>query len=187
MTQVTDSEAMAGMVPPHNLNAEKSVLGAMMLEPEAVAAAAERLKPDDFYYQSNARIFAAMLGLFGRGQPVDFVTLTDALEKEGVMETVGGYEYISGISTFVPSAAHVSEYIQIVEDRSVLRRLIRVASAITRDCYEASRDVEQILADAEKAIFGISQSKHRRGSCPFVTPSRRCLIRSRFCPRMAAR
>ncbi|NLG36738.1 MAG: replicative DNA helicase [Clostridiales bacterium] len=154
---------MAGRVPPHNLNAERSVLGAMMLETEAVARAVERLHPEDFYYQNNARIFAAMAGLFGKGQPVDFVTLTDALEKEGVMEAVGGYDYISSISTFLPSAAHVGEYIKIVEDRSVLRRLIRVMAELTEDCYAASKDVEQILQEAEKAIFGLSQSKHTRG------------------------
>lgn len=159
-------QGLPGRVPPHSLNAEKSVLGAMMLDGEAVARALERLNPTDFYFEANNRIFAAMGRLFSQGRPVDFVTLTDLLEQEGLLEAVGGYDYITQINTFVPSAAHVGEYIQIVEDRSMLRRLIHAAAKITEDCYNASRDVSEILSDAEKAIFSISQSKHRGGFVP---------------------
>lgn len=152
-----------GRVPPSSLQAEKSVLGAMMLSQEAMAAAAEALVKTDFYYEINGRIFDGMMRLYRHAQPVDFVTLTDQLERDGTLQALGGYEYISELNTFVPSAANVREYIKIVSEKSMLRRLIDAAGKITEDCYAGEKNIEAILSDAEKAIFSITQSRQTQG------------------------
>lgn len=158
--------AQAGRVPPNSLQAEKSVLGAMMLSQEAMAAAAEGLTGADFYYETHRRIFEGMMRLFSHAQPVDFVTLTDQMEKDGTLSALGGYDYISELNRVVPSAANVGEYIKIVAEKSMLRRLIDAAGRITEDCYTGEKPVELILADAEKAIFSITQSRQTKA---FVT------------------
>jgi len=150
-------------IPPHHVQAEKSVLGAMMLSEDAVSRACETLQPEDFYYEINGRIFRTMAQLYSSGQPVDFVTLTDRLEREGALDLVGGYDFIAEINGFVPSAANAEDYIVIVKDRSVLRRLIKSCASIMEDCYTSEKDVGTILSDAEKAIFTISQEKNRKG------------------------
>lgn len=155
-------QGVQNRVPPHNLNAEKSVLGAMMLDQKAVSAAVEALVQEDFYYPANALVFAAILELTSKGNPVDFVTVTDVLERQGVLEKAGGYDYIAELSTFVPSAANVSHYIDIVTQHSRLRQLIAVAGQISDDCYEMSKSPDEILQTAEKAIFNISQAGSKR-------------------------
>ena len=137
------------------------MLGAMMLSRDAVAAAMEHLTSEDFYYEINRRIFEAMVHLVRHSQPVDFVTLTDQLEKAGTLEALGGYDYVTEINGFVPSAANVEEYIRIVADRSTLRRLIAAATGILEESFAASKEVDVILGQAENAIFSIAQSKRR--------------------------
>jgi len=149
-------------IPPHNLNAEKSVLGAMLLDMDAVLAAVQILRAEDFYYSANGKIYEAMVQLYNQGRPVDFVTLTDHLETFGVLEAVGGYEYVTEISTFVPSFANVGDYIAIVRERALLRRLIKAGSQIIEAGYDHTRSVPEILSMAEKLIFDISQSGHSR-------------------------
>ena len=161
MSQPAMAAAPQGRVPPNSLQAEKSVLGAMMLSRDAVAAAMEHLTSEDFYYEINRRIFEAMVHLVRHSQPVDFVTLTDQLEKAGTLEALGGYDYVTEINGFVPSAANVEEYIRIVADRSTLRRLIAAATGILEESFAASKEVDVILGQAENAIFSIAQSKRR--------------------------
>ena len=144
-------------VPPHNLDAEKSVLGAMMLSKRAGAAAMENLTPADFYFGAHARIFEAMETLFNAAKPIDLVTLSDRLEKDGVLEAVGGYAYVADISGFVPTPANVEQYIKIVKGHSLLRRMIDASGTISQDCFEASRETDEILSAAEKAVFDVSQ------------------------------
>jgi len=163
MSEMIPGAQAGARVMPHNLNAEKSVLGAMMASRRALAAAIERLSDEDFYYLANRRMFSAMVNLFSSGQPVDFVTLTNMLEKTGALEDVGGYDYVLEVNTFVPTSANIAEYITIVEENSLLRRLIEAAAGILDDCYGRQGDVDEILASAEKAIFNISQKKHRKG------------------------
>ena len=151
-----------GRIPPNSLQAEKSVLGAMMLSQEAMAVAAESLVATDFYYEINGRIFEAMMRLYRHAQPVDFVTLTDQLEKDGTLQALGGYDYISEINRFVPSAANVREYITIVSEKSMLRRLIDAAGRITEACYAGEKPIDVILSEAEKAIFAVTQSRQTK-------------------------
>jgi len=151
---------------PHNLNAEKSVLGAMMLSQEAAVAAVQALKGEDFYLEANRRIFEVMGKLLTQSQPIDFITVTDLLDREHRLEVAGGYAYLSEINTYVPSAAHIGEYLRIVKDRSLLRQLIAAANGIIEDCYDGGRPVPEIMERAEKAIFSISQSRQNRTFVP---------------------
>ncbi len=154
-----------GRVPPHNLNAEKSVLGAMMLDPFAATHAA-RLKPEDFYYPANGQIFGAMLELMRLNKPVDFMTLSDLLERQGVLDSLGGLDYLLEINRFVPSASNMEHYVAMVMERSMLRQLIRLAGKITDECYEGAREAKAILQDAEKSIFSLSQREIKRDFMP---------------------
>ena len=151
-------EATARMLP-HSLEAEKSVLGGMLISREAAELVCEALKPEDFYLPAHQDIYTAMLQLYNRGNAVDSVTLIDALEREGKLNAVGSVSYITELSLFVPSAANVSHYIRIVEDRSVMRQLIRAGTDIVQDAQTGERPVGDMLDDAERRIFNISMKK----------------------------
>lgn len=144
-------------IPPHSLEAEQSVLGSMLLDSESVSAASGALKGEDFYSEAHKEIYEAMLDIYERGEPVDLVTLVDELRQRGTLEGVGGVTYISDLSMAVPSTANVKYYIRIVEEKSVLRRLIVASNEIIRESYEAQEELDIILDGAEKRIFEISQ------------------------------
>jgi len=150
-------------IPPQNMEAEQSVLGAMLIDSDAIVAAAEALQPTDFYREGHRKIFAAMLALFERGEPVDLITLAEELNQTGVLETVGGIAYLTTLANIVPTAANVDYYIKIVREKAVLRSLIHAATGIVTRCFEAKDDVEQIVDDAEKAIFDISRRSTPQG------------------------
>lgn len=157
------SERLDSRIPPHNLNAEKSVLGAMMLDSRAThSVAVARLLPDDFYYPANAQIFSAMLELVSQSKPVDLLTVHDMLEKRGTLETLGGLDYLVELNNFVPSAANVEHYAHMIVERSMLRQLIRIAGRISDDSYEGAREPTAILNDAEKEIFRLSERGQKR-------------------------
>jgi len=153
--------ASAARIPPHSANAEKSVLGSMMISQEAVAIATQTLKPEDFYFEIHKKIFECMLKLVRAGLPVDFVTLTDQMEKEGTLDALGGYDYVTELNRFVPTVAHAEEYVSIVADKSILRRLIAACGTITQESFE-SQDVTQVMQHAEQLIFSISQNRERK-------------------------
>lgn len=144
-------------IPPHNLEAEQSVLGSMLIDAEAVSVAAGSLKAEDFYSEAHKEIFEAMLNLYDRGEPVDLVTVVEELRQRGTLEGVGGAAYISDLSVAVPSTANLKYYIQIVEEKSILRQLIAASNEIIKDSYEAQEELDIILDRAEKRIFEISQ------------------------------
>jgi replicative DNA helicase len=156
-------------IPPHSLEAEQSVLGSMLLDKEAVAAAAEVLRSDDFYSEAHKEIFEAILDIYDRGTPVDLVTLAEALRQRGTLESVGGGVYISDLSMSVPSTANVRYYIRIVEEKATLRRLISASNEIIQESYEASEDLDIIIDHAEKKIFDISQRKNSQSFEPIKT------------------
>ncbi len=150
-------------IPPHNLSAEKSVLGAMMLDSRAAnSVAVTRLLPEDFYYPANAQIFSAMQELVSQSMPVDLLTVHDLLEKRGTLETLGGLDYLVELNNFVPSAANVDHYARMIVERSMLRQLIRIAGRISDDAYEGAREPAAILNDAEKEIFRLSERGQKR-------------------------
>jgi len=146
-------------IQPHSLEAERSVLGSVMLDANAVILAMEVLSAEDFYAPANREIYQAALSLNAAGRPVDLVTLTDELYRRGSMEGIGGIGYLAELSRYVPSTANVATYIRIVEEKSTLRRLIRAGGNITNDSFEDAKPVPQILDSAEKQIYDISMKR----------------------------
>ncbi|OBR66648.1 replicative DNA helicase [Paenibacillus oryzae] len=161
-----DMEVMSGRIPPQNTEAEQAVIGAILLQPEALITAMERVRSEDFYTTAHQRIYEAMIELGEDNQPVDLVTLTAHLQDAGLLEEIGGVGYLAKLANAVPTAANVDYYAQIVEEKSMLRRLIRTATNIVSDGYANSEDVSALLSDAEKKILEIS---NRRSSSGFIS------------------
>ncbi len=153
-------------VPPQNLEAEQAVLGAILLEAEALIASMERLRAEDFYSVSHQRIFEVMVALGEDGEPIDLVTLTAKLQDLGQLDEVGGVSYLAKLAGAVPTAANVEYYAQIVEEKSMLRRLIRTATQIVSSGYTTEDDVAVLLSDAERRIMELS---HNRSSSGFIS------------------
>lgn len=154
------SEMWNDRTPPHNIEAEQAVLGAVFLEPEAMSTAAEYLLPEDFYRASHQRIFEVMLSLSDKGEPIDLVTVTAALSNNQVLEEVGGVSYLTDIANSVPTAANIQYYTSIVSEKSTLRSLIRTATNIVTTGYSEEEDLEDVLNAAEKDILEVSQRKN---------------------------
>jgi len=144
-------------IPPHNMEAEQSVLGSMLLDKEAVAVAIDSLKGEDFYLDAHKEIFEAMTEIYDRGEPVDLVTVVEELRQRATLDAVGGVSYITDLSMTVPSTANIKYYVGIVEEKSILRRLIAACNDVIRESYEAREDIEIIVDHAEKKIFEITQ------------------------------
>ena len=149
----------ADRTPPQNIEAEQAVLGAVFLDVQALITASEQLVPEDFYRAAHQRIFTAMVDLHEKNEPVDLVTLTAELEMKEWLEEIGGVGYLTDLANSVPTAANVGYYSRIVEEKSLLRRLIRTATNIAAEGYAAGEDVDLILNDAEKKILEVSQKK----------------------------
>lgn len=155
-----------GKVPPHDEDAEQAVLGSMLTDNDAVMAAVEVLKEDAFYREDNKVIYKAILNLYSKSEPIDIITLKDELESMGKFEQVGGFEYLASLPDKVPTTANVQKYIKIVEEKSVLRNLIKTANEIIELGYNPTEDVEDIMDGAEKKIFDIMQSKNTKSYTP---------------------
>ncbi|MHB8842246.1 MAG: DnaB-like helicase N-terminal domain-containing protein, partial [Candidatus Aquicultor sp.] len=139
-------------VPPHNIEAEQSVLGAMLISRDAIPEMLEKLTPDAFYTEAHRRIYAAILDLYAKGEPADAITLSAALSSNGDLEICGGKPYIHTLVSAVPSAANAAFYAKIVEKDSTLRALIRVSTEIAALGYEGPSDVEAVIDRAENLI-----------------------------------
>ncbi|GLI07859.1 replicative DNA helicase [Paenibacillus tyrfis] len=150
-------------IPPQNLEAEQAVLGAILLDGDALVTAMERVTSDDFYRGSHQRIFEAMIEIAEANEPVDLVTLTARLQDKKQLEEVGGISYLSELANAVPTAANVDYYAQIVEEKSMLRRLIRAATQIVTNGYSGEDEVGMLLSDAEQRIMEISQARSGSG------------------------
>ena len=148
-----------GRVPPHHLEAERSVLGAMLQSAETVMLAQESLTADDFYDPAHREIFDAMMNLSGHARPVDLVTLDEELTRRGSLEGVGGLDYLISLSQFVPTTANAGAYIRIIDEKSTLRRLISASQDISQASYAAEEETAEILAEAEKKIYDITMRK----------------------------
>ncbi len=155
-----------GKIPPHDIDAEQAVLGSMLTDRDAVNAAIETLKEDAFYRDDNRVIFQAIVNLYSKSEPIDIITLKDELESMDKFEQVGGYEYLANLPDKVPTTANVQKYIKIVEEKSILRNLIKTANEIIELGYNPTEDVEDIMDGAEKKIFDIMQSKNQKGYSP---------------------
>ena len=157
------SDILADRTPPHNIEAEQAVLGAIFLEQDALVTATEIITPRDFYRPAHQRIYQVMVEIGERGEPVDLVTVTAELDNRKQLEDVGGVTYLTDLANAVPTAANIEYYCRIIEQKGVLRQLIRTATKIVTDGYNQSEDLGNLLSDAEKNIMQISQKRTRGG------------------------
>jgi replicative DNA helicase len=151
---------------PHNLDAEKSVLGAILIHNDAFNAAAEVIDAGDFFRDAHRRIFDRMVALSERGDAIDFVTLKEELSRKGDLDEVGGPAYIASLADGVPRSANVEYYARIVKEKSTLRSLIHSANKILADAYDAEEEPDLLLDGAERAIFAIAEDRIRAGFVP---------------------
>ncbi len=150
-------------IPPHDDEAEQAVLGSMLTDSDAVVSAVEVLKSEDFYRSDNSTIFDAIMNIYGKGEPIDIITLKDELTSMGKLEAVGGLEYLAGLPDKVPTTANANKYVKIVEEKSLLRELIKTANELIQMGYSQNEDIETIMDGAEKKIFDIMQKKSQKG------------------------
>jgi replicative DNA helicase len=158
-SRVVAEPSLGAHVPPYNLEAEESVLGACLLSKEAVANVLEVVRPDDFYKPAHTEMFNAMLELYGRGDPIDAVTLAEELRRRGTLESLGGKPYIFTLVQTVPTAGSASHYARIVEENALLRRLIDAAHRISDLAYAVPEDVESAIDFSEDLIYKVSQRR----------------------------
>ncbi len=147
------------LLPPQNLEAEMAVLGSMLLDENAIGVAIETIRVNSFYKDSHRKIFEVALSLFNNGKPVDLITLTDELKRMGILEEIGGVSYLTELANSVPSAANINHYVTIVKDKSVLRSLITNATKIIHSCHGREGNVSELVDEAEKLIFEVSENR----------------------------
>ncbi|WP_031514292.1 replicative DNA helicase [Desulfofalx alkaliphila] len=155
---------MINKIPPQNIDAEQSVLGAVLLDKEAIYKVMEILKPEDFYRDSHRLIYEAMLDLIENDKPLDLITLCEELRQDGKLDQVGGVSYVATLAGLVPTAANVEYYAKIVEEKSLLRTLIQVSNKVSAMGYEGSDDAHGLLDQLERSIYELN---NRRQSASF--------------------
>lgn len=150
-------------IPPNNLEAEQSVLGAMLLDKEAISISTEIIGGEDFYREAHKEIFEAIVDIYDKGEPVDLITLTEKLKTRNTLDAVGGITFLTNLMDAVPSTHNVKYYAKIIEEKSLLRRLIKESSEIISKSYDGKEEVAEIIDDAEKGIFNISLKRSTQG------------------------
>jgi replicative DNA helicase len=161
-----ETGAEAARVPPHDLDAERAVIGAMLVSETAVAVVAERLAAEDFYSEVHRIIYGAMMRLYSRGEPIDQLTLTNELRSVNEFERIGGRPYVFQIVESVPTAANAGRYADIVRGKALLRAIIDVGSRITEDAFREPEDVSEALDSAEQLVYGVSNRTLREHLAP---------------------
>ena len=149
-----------GRVPPHNLDAEKSLLGGVLLDSQAFAEVVEIVRPEEFYRDAHRKVFEAMSALFGKGQPIDRITVKDELTALGAFDAVGGDEFIDLLDKIVPTAANLAYYAKIIHEKALARRLIEAASTIAQLGYEQHGDVGEFADECERRIFAVTEQRN---------------------------
>ncbi|MCJ7671253.1 MAG: replicative DNA helicase, partial [Acidimicrobiia bacterium] len=150
----------AGRVPPHNLEAEESLLGAMLLSRDAISAATEiRVEASDFYKPSHSHIYEAVMSLYGQGEPVDPVTVADELRRADLLDALGGRQTLMRLQAQTPASANAAHYAKIVNELALLRRLIAVAGDIAEMGYDDSGEVAETLDRAESLVFEVAEHR----------------------------
>ena len=153
---------MDDRLPPHNLEAEQSVLGSLLIDRDAIIRVASYVRAEDFYIAANSTIYQAILDLYNRREPTDFLTLSDELERRGSLDDIGGIGYLSSLLNVVPTAVHVEYYGRIVERTSTLRRLIDAGTQIVGIGFQENHEAEDALDAAEQALFSVSQRRQTK-------------------------
>ncbi len=155
-----------GRIPPQSLEAEQSVLGSMLIDKEVIPIVMEILRSDDFYRPDHKEIYDVIIELFDRAQPIDLITVSERLRLHGKLELVGGLEYLTNMATAVPTTANVKHYAKLVEEKALLRKLIKTSSDIVDLGFAAGEEVSYILDKAEQGIFDILQKRSSQGFVP---------------------
>lgn len=153
-------EALIKRTMPNSIEAEQSVIGSMMMDRAAIIAASETLIAEDFYHHQYAVVFDSIIELFNHDDPVDFVTLQNKLKEKDVPPEISSLEYINNLVAAVPTSANIRYYANIVKEKSMLRKLIKITENIQNDCYAGNEDLETIFAETEKSIFQLLQSQN---------------------------
>src|SRR3954451_388909 len=148
---------------PSSEDAERVILGAILLDNALIAQAVEHLKPEDFYSPLNRRVFASMIALFEKQRQIDPILIGEELKKEGSLESIGGTTTITNLTFGLPHFSDIAEYIQVVKDKSVVRNLIRACNSITSDALSEEDDAQVVLEKAEQTIFAIAERRQREG------------------------
>jgi replicative DNA helicase len=146
----------AGKVPPQSLDAEMSLLGAVLIDEEVIADASEQVRANDFYDKRHQLIFAAMMRLYEKHKPVDLLTLTEELKKKDELDTVGGSTYLTELTNYVPTASHATAYAELVQQKAVRRRLIRASAEISEMGFDEETTTQELLEKAEAELFSVS-------------------------------
>ncbi len=150
-----------GRMPPHSPDAEMSVVGAMLIEPDAVALAVENITTEDFYHENHRLVFDAMVSLFNQGKAVDVVMTGEELRGRNQLEVVGGIPYLMELASLVPTAAHVEHYARMVKESSLLRQIIAVSTRLVTEAYHGESTPRDLLDRAQKDLFSLAQGGHR--------------------------
>ncbi len=148
---------------PNDIEAEKAVIGSMLIDNDSVVNAIDILKTEDFYRNDNKYIYEAILNLYNRGEPIDLITVKNELITMKKFEAVGGIAYLATLPDKIPFVSNSGKYIKIVEEKSLLRKLIKAADEIQKSSYEQTDEIDTIIEDAEKKIFNIMQGKNQKG------------------------
>lgn len=152
-----------GRIPPHNLEAEQAVLGCMLLDSDVIPTVTELIRSEDFYRNDHKEICEAILDLSEKAGPIDIITVSEQLQLRGTLDNIGGLDFLANISNAVPTTANARHYAKIVEEKSLLRKLIKAAANISSMSYEASEEAVYVLDRAEKSIFDILQKRNTQG------------------------
>ena len=155
-----------GKVPPQNVDAEMSVLGSILIDPDAIAEVTDKIRTEDFYDQKHGLIFEAMLRLYAVSKPIDLLTLSEELERKKELELVGGKKYLVELTDYVPSAANVVSYAEIVSNTSMRRRLIQIAGEVSKRSYDGEETAKDIIEKAEADLFAVSQNTQKGDLTP---------------------
>lgn len=144
-------------IPPQNTDAEASLLGAILIDTDAIVKIADLIQPDDFYEERNKRIYEAIVHLYEKHSPIDVLTLSDQLKGTGFLDMVGGAAYLTELTNFVPTATHVEQYAEIVAQKALRRRLIKASQDIVGYGYDEARGLQELIEEAESRLFEVSQ------------------------------
>ncbi len=155
-----------GKIPPNDIEAEQAILGCMLTDKDAVISALEILKEEDFYREDNKAIYSAITNLYNRAEPIDIITVKAELSSIGKLESVGGLGYLAELPDKVPTTANVDRYIKIVEEKSILRSLIKTSNELITLGYDDTQEVDTIIDVAEKKIFNLMQNRNQKGYTP---------------------
>lgn len=157
------TDQFVGRIPPHNTEAERSVLGILLLSSDKMNYAVEKIKPEDFYSPAHQKLYKGLVNLYNKNKPIDLITSVEEFKRMGVLEEIGGISYVAQLTEDVLITSNIEYYLEIVKDKSILRQLIEASSATLDAAYEASDEMPAIMEQAEKSIFDITQDAHHKG------------------------